>query len=241
MAMLVPTLSGTRRQAKALQCTSNIRQLCIALQGYAAQNKGRLPTNLRNPSPGTFWYLPSSAGGFVSNVGPAKDSVFTCPDDREGAKRSYSMNVWMSSSLDPMIASLTPKRGQLWGPTPRHSSSVILITESWSNVGTDDEGREAPAVIGYSGVTAGQRFGGGTGIVAPPVDAGPFGKANSELAFARHRPSRSPACGTAPIGAVHIGYADGHVALRTDRDLVDPETGHSTLDSLWSPLDFDNP
>jgi prepilin-type N-terminal cleavage/methylation domain-containing protein/prepilin-type processing-associated H-X9-DG protein len=241
MALLVPTLSGTRRQAGAVQCASNVRQLCIALFGYAADHKGKFPSNLSGPAPGSLWHLPWMAGGYVCKEGATKDGVFTCPDDREGAKRSYAMNVWASSALEPTVAALTPKRGQLWGPTPRDNSRLILITESWSGFGTDDEGREASAVIGYRGLTAGQRFGGGSGV-APPADYGPFfGKANSELSFARHRPSRSPGTGNLPIGAVHIGYADGHVSLKTDRDLVDAETGRSTLDSLWSAWDLENP
>jgi prepilin-type processing-associated H-X9-DG protein len=36
---------------------------------------------------------------------------------------------------------------------------------------------------------------------------------------------------------VNIGYADGHVAAKTDRELVEAATAQSTLDSLWSPLD----
>ena len=240
VAMLVPTLSGTRRQARLLKCASNVRQLSVALFGYAAEHKGKFPSNLASPAPGSLWHLPWMAGGYVAKEGATKDGVFTCPDDREGAKRSYSMNVWASTALEPAVAALLPKRGQLWGPTPRDSSRLILITESWSGFGSDEEGREAASVIGYRGLTAGQRFGGGSGI-APPVDCGPFGKASSELSFARHRSSRSPASGTLPIGAVHIGYADGHVELKTDRDLVDPETGRSTLDSLWSPWDIANP
>lgn len=37
-----------------------------------------------------------------------------------------------------------------------------------------------------------------------------------------------------PIGRINIGYADGHVELKSNRQLVDPLTGVSTLDSLWS-------
>lgn len=239
MGMLIPTVAGTRRQSRSLQCASNIRQLCIGIFGYAAENKNRFPSNLPTPSPGTYWDLATNAAGYVSTDGPTKNSVFTCPDDLEGARRSYSMNTWASSAPNTDIVNLTPKRGIYWGPTPREGSRIILITESWSHMNFLD-GRESNHVIGYRGITAGQRFGGGTGI-APPVDFGIFGKANSELAFARHRPRNSPASGTQPIGAVNIGYLDGHVALKTHGDLVDPETGKSTLDSLWSSWDIENP
>jgi prepilin-type N-terminal cleavage/methylation domain-containing protein/prepilin-type processing-associated H-X9-DG protein len=242
MAMLLPSLAGTRRQSRAVQCASNIRQLCTALFGYAAENKGRFPTNIQFPAPGDFWQYPASAGGYVSKTGPAIGSVFTCPDDVETSRRSYAMNVWASSKLDPVIASLNPKRGQLWGPTPRESSKLILFAETWVVTSPDGFGREWEtwSIVGYRGTSAGQRFGGGSGL-APPIDAGPFGKANSELAFARHRPSGSRGAGTLPVGAVNIGYADGHVVLKHNTELVDPETGKSTFDSLWSPWDYNNP
>lgn len=238
MGMLLPTVAGTRRQSRNLQCASNIRQIVIGLSLYQADNKGRYPSNLSQPFPGLYWDLPTVAGSYISEDGVTKGSVFTCPDDRDGASRSYSMNVWASSSADVAITSLVPKRGQYWGPTPRDNSILILITESWSTT-NGLYGREAAHLIGYRGTTAGQRFGGGSGL-APPPDFFPFGKANSELAFMRHRPNNSPGVGTQPIGAINIGFLDGHVALKTNGDLVDGE-GKSTLDSIWSSWDRENP
>ena len=239
MGMLLPTVAGTRRQARNVQCASNMRQICTGLINYATDNKGRFPGNLANPSPGTLWDLPTVAGPYISLEGVTRDSAFTCPDDRDGASRSYSMNVWASSSADVGITSLVPKRGQYWGPSPRgDSTKMMLVLESWSTTG-GLYGREAAHVIGYRGTTAGQRFGGGAGL-APPPDFFPFGKANSELAFMRHRSSHSPGVGTQPIGAINIGYLDGHVALKTNGDLVNDE-GKSTLDSIWSSWDSENP
>jgi len=236
MGMLLPTVAGTRRQSRNLQCQSNIRQIMLGLSLYKANNKDRYPSNLSLQ--GFFWDLPTVAGPYISEEGVTRGSVFTCPDDRDGASRSYSMNVWASSSPDPAVTGLVPKRGQYWGPTPRESSLLILITESWSTF-NGLYGREAAHLIGSRGTTAGQRFGGGSGL-APPPDFFPFGKANSELAFMRHRPNSSPGVGTQPIGAINIGYLDGHVALKTNGELVDAE-GKSTLDSLWSNWDRDNP
>ena len=239
MGMLIPTVAGTRRQSRNLQCASNIRQICIGLINYAADNKGRLPGNLQSPSPGTYWDLPTVAGPYISADGVIKGSVFTCPDDRDGASRSFSMNVWASTSVDVAITSLVPKRGQYWGASPaRDSSKLMLVLETWS-ITNGLFGRESAHVMGYRGTTAGQRFGGGAGL-APPPDFFPFGKANSELAFMRHRPNNSPGVGTQPIGAVNIGYLDGHVALKTNSELVDAD-GRSTLDSLWSSWDYENP
>lgn len=239
MGMLLPTVAGTRRQARSVQCASNIRQICAGLLNYAADNKMRFPGNLGNPSPSTYWDLPTMAGPYISLEGVTRGSAFTCPEDRDGASRSFSMNVWASSSADTSVTGLVPKRGQYWGPSPRgDSTKMILVVESWSFF-NGLYGREAAHVIGYRGTTAGQRFGGGAGL-APPPDFFPFGKANSELAFMRHRPNNSPGVGTQPIGAINIGYLDGHVALKTHGDLVDSD-GKSTLDSIWSSWDYENP
>jgi len=240
MGILLPTVAGTRRQSRSLQCASNIRQLCVAIFEYAADNKGRFPSNLQSPAPGTFWHYTTSAGGYVSVDGPAKNGVFTCPDDVEGAKRSFAMNAFASSAADPVIAGLIPKRGNYWGSNARDSSRLILIAEAWSGLGNDVSGREPSNLMGYRGTTAGQRFGGGAGL-SPPVNFGTVGLANSELPFVRHRAAHSPGTGNQPIGAVNIGYADGHVALKTNGDLVDPDSGRSTFDSIWSSWDWENP
>jgi prepilin-type N-terminal cleavage/methylation domain-containing protein/prepilin-type processing-associated H-X9-DG protein len=240
LAMLLPTITGARRQARVVLCASNIRQLCIALTSYATDNKQRFPVNI-GPSPGNYWHYSTSAGSYVSTDEFPKYGVFTCPTDLEGAARSYSMNAFASSAVDGTVASLSPKRGTYWSLNARHSSRLILVTEGWSgNFEQTVSGRVAPNIIGYRGIFAGQRFGGGNGLT-PPIDVGIFGKANSELPFFRHRPRSSPATGNEPIGAVNIGYADGHVALRTNGQLVDPDSGKSTFDSLWSSWDWDNP
>ena len=41
VAILMPALTGARRQARAVTCLSNLRQLGAAFQMYCNQNKGR--------------------------------------------------------------------------------------------------------------------------------------------------------------------------------------------------------
>src|SRR4051812_20196246 len=43
IAILVPTLSAARKQAASAQCASNLRQLLIAANLYAQENKGSWP------------------------------------------------------------------------------------------------------------------------------------------------------------------------------------------------------
>ena len=43
ISILLPTLRGVRRQANLTQCSSNMRQIAMALIMYVGDNKGRLP------------------------------------------------------------------------------------------------------------------------------------------------------------------------------------------------------
>src|SRR5437016_14618482 len=114
ISILLPTLSGARQMATNLKCTSNVRQLCIALTMYANEYKGRFPPNINAgilPVDGdgrtwNFWYdydrigryLPKTyVTGSTSVGGP----VFICPND-EDARRSYAMNYWASCIVDSL-------------------------------------------------------------------------------------------------------------------------------------------
>jgi prepilin-type processing-associated H-X9-DG protein len=121
----------------------------------------------------------------------------------------------------------------MWNANVRFSSGMILITEAWSYQGPATGGWSCSAYVGSLGTSPGPRFGVGGGI-APPLDAGRWGFVNSELPFIRHREPGDPGHGTQPIGRVTIGYADGHVSLKTNSDLASASTGLSTLDSMWS-------
>jgi prepilin-type processing-associated H-X9-DG protein len=123
----------------------------------------------------------------------------------------------------------------MWKLGAAGGSKLILVTERWSSTGSAASGFASPPTVGWKD-TPGHRFGGGLGLVNPSP-AGRWGSVTCELAYARHRPRKGPGKGTQPIGRIQIGYADGHVALRSNADLVDAKTGLSTLDSLWSPKD----
>jgi prepilin-type processing-associated H-X9-DG protein len=237
IGILMPAVNAAREQAKLVQCASNLRQLGVGLQGYASGNRGRFPPSLSFPSPGMFWYDLERIGAHLSMSLPDPlarpgGPVFTCPND-EDAQRSYAMNVWASSAIDPWLEPFTPPGARLWGSHARPSSELILLSETWSSHGVGFGGPfYAPATIGFRGLTPGERFGGGAGVV-PPSFAGRWGQVNSELAYMRHRKRNGPGFGTEPRGRVNIAYADGHVAARSDDDLVNRVTGQSTRDSLW--------
>jgi prepilin-type N-terminal cleavage/methylation domain-containing protein len=240
VAILLPSLAAANHQARVIKCESNLRQIGIGFLSYSMDNHGNYSPNTLTPP--QYWYdadrvlryiNPSDPPGTLGFVSPGPNSVFVCPED-DSAICSYSMNVWASCKVDKIDLSGTPPVGQLW-PHQRKSTEVILLSESWSYK-TGNGGFQAQPTIGYQGSTAAQRFGAGAGIT--PYSAARFGMVNCELAFQRHRTNHSAGTGTQPIGRVNICFDDGHVALCSQWDLYDPNTGQSTGLAAWSPLDF---
>lgn len=237
LAFLLPALATARAQSKMIVCQSNVRQLVIAVNAYSATYR-KYPPNFKIPAPGACWHDQDRLGAFVS-CGAATDGtliggIMICPSDEEGL-RSYAMNVWASSKVDSFVKSADGKTGTLWSTNAHDSSQLILIAERWET-GKISGGWVTDEPFGFPGYAPGPRFGVDGGIV-PPL-RGKYGwMINCELPFARHRPAHSTGTGTQPIGRVTIGYADGHVEMKSNDDLADAATGLSTLDSLWSPLD----
>ncbi len=237
IGVLLPALMGARRQANITECAANIRQVCLALMTYATDNRGFFPPNVTAPAPPRYWFDQDRAGQFLKGGSPptlnGKGRMLTCPADT-GAARSYAMNVWASSKVDAQLK--TAGLGTLFKQGAKQAHALILVGERWSASGSEANGWTSSPFMGMSGASPGRRFGGGGGL-SPMLSAGRFGPVNAEMAFYLHRARGMDAGPTEAKGRVNIGYADGHVALKSERDLADPETGLSTLDSLWSPMD----
>lgn len=75
-AMLLPALSSAKERARRIKCTSNLRQIGIALQMYGNENRERLPQFTVN---GTWlWDLPLPMADAIVAAG-AQPKVFYCP------------------------------------------------------------------------------------------------------------------------------------------------------------------
>jgi prepilin-type N-terminal cleavage/methylation domain-containing protein len=239
-SIALPAISAARAREQIIQCESNVHTLLVALSGYAASNEGAYPPNFASPAPGEFWHDRARIGQFLScNIASDKSligGVMVCPaDDR--AQRSYAMNVWASSKVDPNVRAQVKLSGTLWDSRVANSSQMILISEEWTSSNMP-AGWVTIEPFGFRGATPGQRFGVDGGI--PPQHMGQWGLVNCELAYARHRSrssSNSSATFTEPVGRITIGYADGHVDMKSNDDLADSATNLSTLDSMWSPWD----
>ena len=240
LGILVPAVTRARAAAKSVQCVSNLRQVCIALVAYASDNRGKFPPSIGVPWPGQFWYDPERAGRYLMRPKDGKPvsvrgSAVTCPED-DGADRSYAMNIWASCEVDDLTRGSAEGIGVFWRPGSGNSSRMILAAEKFSITGSANTAWRCDATLGIAGASPGRRFGGGGGL-SPMIPNGRFDFLKCELPYYRHRLGSSSGLGpTSPRGRVSIGYADGHVAMKSDSELVRPD-GTSTLDSLWSPLD----
>jgi prepilin-type N-terminal cleavage/methylation domain-containing protein/prepilin-type processing-associated H-X9-DG protein len=247
VSILLPALNAARRSSNALRCTANVRAICNALMLYASENKNRFPPNTDLSFPPQYWYDMDRAGRYLSKNAAKRQGknplvvsapgVLGCPADPD-SDRSYSMNFWASSKVDAIKLTTKPKRGDLWNNKVKSPSNMILVTERWASTRLSTTAQwQSTAYVGYAGFAPGQRFGAGGGLTTL-VSTGRWGSANCELPYMRHRAGRAKS-EKEPKGAVNIGYADGHVELKTEGMLADFATGKSTLDSLWSPYDSD--
>lgn len=153
--------------------------------------------------------------------------------------------------LDPAEAT----RGRGFDATVVNVSSMILIGEAWGlffNEGASTTNPPkawfAAADIGDLG-EPGERFGGGAGITSPAAfpgqwvsqTAGSYEMAGltrstvkTYVPFYRHGNKTLP---FSPDGRANVAKADGSVGIYSQKELVEPGTGKSTLKLWWSTLD----
>jgi type II secretory pathway pseudopilin PulG len=229
LAFLFPSMATSLANARAIQCQSNVRVICQQLIGYASTNRGRFPANVTSPA--AWWYQTPSLASLTPNPqNELRDRIAVCPEDT-GSVRSYAMNVWSSSKMDGVIR--TNNKDAPWALATRNSSKLLLLAETWSAQGSAATGWYAPPYIGSTDASPGRRFGGAGGI---NYSAGRFGIVQSELDFSRHRLVGRPRKTGDSVGRTVIGYADGHVMLQTNSELV-TLAGTSALQAWWSPSD----
>jgi prepilin-type N-terminal cleavage/methylation domain-containing protein/prepilin-type processing-associated H-X9-DG protein len=251
IGILFPVVAAARRAARDTKCANNLRQLATALVAYAGANQGAYPPNSGEIQ--QFWYDRALIGSHVSAPltlpdGSMAGGAFVCPNDLDDAIRSYSMNVYGSGYVSKGVRKIveadppTNNKGKLFKFGAPESSSLILFVESWPELPQPQPpakpvGYAAQAVVGFVG-KPGQRFGAGGGIVwtdPPGATPGRFKVRASQIAWYRHR--RTGGEITAPSGAAHFAFADGHVQLLRHDEVADFSTGKSKYRAIWSSLD----
>jgi len=154
----------------------------------------------------------------------------------------------------------TFQMGEPFDDTVSRSSKVILYGEAWglwtSELENDFGGRTwfTAGSIGRIGL-AGERFGGGMEMMgvpdeetwmgnwrgtgqferAPEMEGDPDTEPTGYIPFYRHPKRLTDSF--AIDGSANIAFADGHVEDIEPNDVIDPATGRSTYQVLWSLAD----
>jgi prepilin-type processing-associated H-X9-DG protein len=252
VGLFLPAMVNARKNALTMQCASNLRQLGQALFNYAAENKGIYPPNVGAEY--VFWTSKGAIGKYIKTQVPSQDDtvaggIMRCPSDLEDSVRCYSMNIFASGRVSVYVeASLSdvPPRGKMWKSNVGNSSHMILLIESFAteNWPTNDQpvlppgwkvvGKASPAVVGWVPARPAERFGyGGKGGGTDDE----YGTKAAQVCYFRHRLGKSPAGMGDAYGKLNIGFADGHVDLFRHDQLVNWQTGKSTYEAMWSPID----
>lgn len=255
IGILLPALGAARKTARASACLSNIRQLGIALQTYAADYKGKFPPSNGVPAAtggGTVewhdlarigYYLPQAnvVGGGTGPNDSFGGTVFICPSDVDGAARCYGMNAYASSAQGGGLPAGTPTAnapGTYFDASVIDSSNVLMLAENWSQNGSgglfySNQVVGGGPIGGDLSRTAALWFGanGGQGraLPSPRFSASP---APSIIDYTRHGDVAPNVFG----GRANFAFADGHAASVSTDELVRAD-GKSTLAVMWSPLD----
>lgn len=251
IAILIPALSGARRQANDLRCASNIRQLVTAMVLYANESKGRFPVNyndvdlVTSGNQANYWYDAERIGRFLPKTvqyasGSIGGNVFICPNDLDAA-RSYCMNYWASGAVDSYGYGYDNIAGKHFTQDDKPGSRLMLIIEAYAKNGAPGT-YATSSTVGAGGISK-------TNLLAPgnlpgrrflgdlAVSSARFGTTPTEVDYSRHRKPKGEGTNTEARGRLHIGFADGHVEQFTADDLADRTTGKSRLTALWSPVD----
>jgi prepilin-type N-terminal cleavage/methylation domain-containing protein/prepilin-type processing-associated H-X9-DG protein len=95
ISILLPSLSGARKQARAIKCAANLRDVGLAFAGYLGDSRGVYPPSYVYPynDLGDWEPAKQEAGHpygynhwswFLYNRGTVKEGLFTCPEMEKG-------------------------------------------------------------------------------------------------------------------------------------------------------------
>ena len=103
VSILLPALNKAREDAKRVRCLSNERQLVMAWQMYASENKGKLVSSNTPQYPANPWWYWAAAGNSLACLYDGKlwpyiknYDVYKCPNDRIMYTHTYSINGYLA-------------------------------------------------------------------------------------------------------------------------------------------------
>jgi prepilin-type N-terminal cleavage/methylation domain-containing protein len=132
-AMLLPTLASAKSKASQAKCSSNLRQLGLAMTMYADDNRGWLPETTHGNPTNRSWIF--TMAPYVGKV----DAIRTCPADPNARARmtnsasSYMMNEYTSVDLvDPFGSVLETFRNLNRLKKPTETITVFTCADTVS-------------------------------------------------------------------------------------------------------------
>jgi len=149
MGILVPSLAKARIIAKRMKCSSNLRQIHVAINSYLSSNSDTYPcADGNDPLPTGYWlWMGRGWRGFIAphlggKINADNPSVLLCPADKtapqkwESTSYSYSLAFYHSPE---QIDTMTTDLDKLLPPAAQKSVNVarpaekIIIGEWLSN------------------------------------------------------------------------------------------------------------
>ena len=238
ISILLPALGNARAQGKAAVCTSNLKQLGLALYFYGQDFREEPPPcriNGGHPEQqyrdSDWWYYPHMIPKYIpSNLNSQTTAAFSgvvrCPADAQ-AGRAYAMNVF-ACNYDPAKhpTETTPiTAGQVFNPFKVKNPVMYFTFGEAHAVYLDSEtGLYGPSdIFGYDGYPIYAKF--------VNTDVGSGARSfKGYINFLRHN-DRS-----------NFLFADGHVDVYKRNQIVMPDATKpgkwiSTLKVRWSPAD----
>lgn len=105
MAILVPSLSRARKQARTVYCLNNLRQIGVSMLEYAQQNDDLIPRALDNKVKWLLAFMPYLGNKYKDASDYREVDVYQCPDfprtgvgeqgvSNAGQTVDYVVNAW---------------------------------------------------------------------------------------------------------------------------------------------------
>ncbi|MCK4782655.1 MAG: DUF1559 domain-containing protein [Desulfobacteraceae bacterium] len=244
MAILVPSLRNSRRHAKAVLCSSNVKQLTLGLIMYETENK-TLPyafdNTPMNPPPGgyagyiqydrTGWWWFNFIEGFYRKS-DSKRTVVRCPSKRLRNPKlknnilcgNYGVNRSICKSFDDRQS----HREKFVGMSLRtadisHPGQTLLVVDSGYSMITWWHAADAPPITL-----------GNTIIEDAAYIPGLWINSQRDLWPGQQYDAID---GRHPNKTVNVGFADGHISRTKADDLFVEKTddGYKNRSPLWQP------
>ena len=133
-AMLLPALNKARAKAQAISCTSQVKQIGLALTMYSQDNEDMVVDAAKAAD--FAWTSILDQGGYFKVNGSDYRTVL-CPSDKTGDSRSYSLNRARQTSTGPWHG---VTGASVWGEKTKKLSNIasdtFMLIERWGQPGS---------------------------------------------------------------------------------------------------------